>query len=245
MTSSKYSNKYLLHLVLIFGLLMLLYSLLIFKNVNKDNVKSVDLQQNCNIIIKTKSGDVKEISFTSDILEKECPIKPIISLDKKYVAFDLTLVTKDPTRKLGAQNNTTFVYAGGTTAIVYSHGASEVTKIAFDKNNNLTIDMTYEGKKVDSYTVKSSEFINILNNEVTNALNKIKKQTEIKNWLINFKGQDYTNVKNNSNAVIVLDRYEDGAIIFTAYEKFNSDGHTDTFNKYNFNRLTGNILKDK
>lgn len=247
-TQNKSINLKLLSFVLIasaiLGFVMFRFN---FNNLKSNKILSISLSEKCEANIDLSSGKTEKINVSNNVENKKCPVKPVVSKDGKYTAFDLELLVIDPKSKNKKyDNNSTFLYIAdlGQWIVAYNHGAGKTTKLSFDQNNNLIIDVTYEGNILKPYVVNEVDFLKIYENEKKQALDSVNAQKEVKNWLSNFKGQNYTNVKNNSRAIIMADRYEGSQIIIHAYEQFLSDGHTATFNWYNYDRLTNEITKD-
>lgn len=210
-----------------------------------DGVKSLSFSETCDVMVQLESGYRQNIALTNGVVSKNCPVSYVISNDGQYASFDINLITKDLNQK-SISNNSTFVYLAATKnwVIVYPHGASEATKINFDQNDNLTINVKYEGQDIEPYIVNASDYTKLFNDEASQAIQTINSRADVKSWLSLFKGQDYTNTKTNSKAVVSIDSYDGDQIIIHAYEMFNEDGHSATFNWYKFNRLTGEVVKE-
>lgn len=210
-------------------------------------IKSIILSEKCVATINLKSGKTETIDIKSDVISKECKINPVVSKDGKYAAFDLSLVIQDLDSKMGkSTQNSSIVYSldSDKWINVYNHGAGEATSISFNENNDLIINISYDGKDLEPWVVKNSDFEQILKVEEERVLGLVKKQKDVVNWLKNFDSKTYLSRSNDGKAVIQIDRHDGDFIIVHVYEQFSTDGHMATFNWFKVNRFTSETTKE-
>ncbi|MFZ3301172.1 MAG: hypothetical protein WA152_00475 [Microgenomates group bacterium] len=234
-------------LLLVVILCFFAFSKFVNKSSENDTIKSIVLSEECVASIKLKSGKTEIIDIESGVISKECKIKPVVSRDGKYAAFDLNLVIKDSDQKSGkSANNSSIVYKldSDKWINVYNHGAGEATSLKFNDNNDLVIDIRYEGKDQAPWTVKNSDFNQILETEEKMAIGLTKRDPELALWLKKFDSKSYLSKNKEGKAVVEIDRYDGDTIIIHAYEQFLTDGHRATFNWYSYSRPSFLVTKE-
>ena len=118
-------------------------------------IKSITYDKDCSVKIEKEGSDLDFFIVTVSAIKKECTIvyPPQISSDGKYGAFEMRMVQAELDGKIWA-NNSIFAYFADhlVEVIVDQFGAAIVKEMSFDKDNNLLVQLSYEGKDVAGVT---------------------------------------------------------------------------------------------
>lgn len=219
-----------LYFVLIIGVG---YTLYVFLNTKLLPIKEVYMDESCNVSVLINNIR-RQIYFGRYVIKSDCgtAMKPVISGDGTYVTFESKLLLEDSNYPKGVKVNAIYLYSYSQNMVfkAYDYREDKIEKLAFDKDNNLLISLlSYDGKK-SVKTILNKDFNSEFNEEDKRILKLIKLLPEVKVWL-----------GKNDNREIEIKSVSDDAALVRAYEYFPIDNHTETFNWYEYNRLTGNI----
>lgn len=187
----------------------------------KPPIRFVHVSGDCSVTILVDNRR-RHFDFGRNVVKRDCYdlALPAISDDGKHAAFETRLVLEGET-----EMNAVYVYdyVMNIWFKVYDYGSAKITDLVFDKDNNLHID-----QKIIPYDEYNSKF----NEEDGLVMRLIKDLPEVKSWL-----------GNNDNREVFIEDVDDDVILVRVYEYFPSDGHTQTFNWYEYDRLTGKVTK--
>lgn len=121
-----------------------------------DFITSIEYTNDCRVLINTNSGYTRMINVI-DVYSRKCVgvPDPVISPNGKFAAFSLIITTNtlewnpsekyEPYEYLG---NSEYVYliSNNKWFKIFDHGAAETSNLTFLPNNNLQVDLVYEGK---------------------------------------------------------------------------------------------------
>lgn len=168
----------------------------------------------------------RHFNFGRDVINSDCYdlASPVISSDGKYAMFE-TRLTLEGEKKLNAVY--VYDYTNDMWFKVYDYGSEKVKTLAFDKDNNLQINLSSSVK-----TVPNAEYSVDIVEEGDRVLDLVKERPEVKTWL-----------GNNENRYVIIADVDDSTTQIRVYEYFEKDNRTKTFNWYEYNRITGELSK--
>jgi len=148
----KQTKNHNLLFALVIGIVVLFLAIYL---ISTKYIKTALYTPDCNLDIKFASGKTINLPLNKTIVDKQChqsPL-PIVSVDSKYVAFELKSLQNN------RDNNGVYVYnvSKQSWKPVYIYGAAIVKNIMFSSKNNLIINLIYEGKSISSHIVKENE----------------------------------------------------------------------------------------
>ncbi len=232
MTSKKLPGVF-LYFLLIIVIIVVGHALFIFLNARSLPIKDVYIDGGCNVSVLI-NGIRRPIYFGRYVIKSDCGtvVKPVISSDGTYVMFESRLILEDSNYPKETEVNAVYLYSYSQNMVfkAYDYGEDKIEKLAFDKDNNLQISLSFKDGKKSVKTILNQDFRIEFNEEDKRILKLIKLLPEVKVWL----GE-------NDNRKIEIKSVSDDAALVRAYEYFPIDNHTETFNWYEYNRLTGNI----
>lgn len=200
---------------------------------NKILIEDMYIDEGCTVTILV-NGIRRQISFGRYVIKGEGGgvVKPVISNDGEYAMFESRLLLDDPNHPKGLWVNAVYVYTSSQNMVfkAYDYGDSTVEKLAFDKDNNLQISLASKGGIKNVKTILYNDFSVDFNEEDKRILRLVKSQPEVNEWL-----------GKNANREVEIKSVNDDAVLVRTYEYFSTDNHSETFNWYEYNRLTGNI----
>jgi hypothetical protein len=128
-----------------------------------NSIDSIKFTTGCQVLINKKSGLSKTIDVLN-VFSKGCAQvpSPVISSNGKYAAFSLITTIKKPSLTASQSeiaSNSDYVYflSKDDWVKVDDHGAAETSNLSFLPNNNLKIDLFYDGKPAGSTEFNLSE----------------------------------------------------------------------------------------
>lgn len=200
---------------------------------NETLVEDIYIDEGCTVTILV-NGLRRQISFGRYVVKGECggEVKPVISDDGMYAMFASRLLLDDPNHPKGLSVNAVYVYTSSQNMVfkAYDYGDDTLEKLAFDKDNNLQISLSSKSGVKNVKTILYNDFSVDFSEEDKRILRLVKSQPEVNEWL-----------GGSSNREVEIKSVYDDAVLVRAYEYFPVDNHTETFNWYEYNRLTGNI----
>lgn len=200
---------------------------------NKTSIDDIYIDEGCTVTILV-NGLRRQISFGRYVVKGVCGnvVKPVISNDGEYAMFESRLLLEDSNQPKGLWVNAVYVYTSSQNMVfkAYDYGGSTVEKLAFDKDNNLLISLPTKDGIKNVKTILYNDFSVEFNEEDKRILRLVKSQPEVNEWL-----------GKNANREVEIKSVNDDVVLVRVYEYFATDQHTETFDWYEYNRLTGNI----
>lgn len=114
-------------------------------------IKSISFDKDCNIILNRQGSGLDSNYHVIRAVKKDCTnsYPPQISSDGKYAVVEARMNQAEPDGTISASNSIFVYFADHLLGVrIDNFGAAAVKKMIFDKDNNLIVELFYEGNDV-------------------------------------------------------------------------------------------------